>query len=111
MVDRLETCRVYRATIPLSFLQISDLYTVPTRFYGSLNEKNRMLDLFPNLCIYSIIRYMANTHLLKISYSGKFLMGVIFKFQKSLKIQVTFKGAFSLNHCTVSVCSLVMGLC
>ena len=37
MIDRLETWRVYRATIPLSFLQISNLYTVPTRFYESLN--------------------------------------------------------------------------
>ena len=37
MIERLETCRVYRATIPLSFLQISDLCTVPTRFYESLN--------------------------------------------------------------------------
>ena len=111
MIDRLETCRVYRATIPLSFLQIIDPYTVPTRFYESLNEKNRMCKLFPNPCMYSIIRCMANTHLLRISYSGKFLMGVIFKFQKSLKSQVIFKGAFSLSHCTVSVCSLVMGLC
>ena len=29
MVDRLVTSRDYRATIPLSFLQISVLYTVP----------------------------------------------------------------------------------
>ena len=39
MINRLETFRVYRATSPLSFLQISDLCTVPTRFYESLNEK------------------------------------------------------------------------
>ena len=39
MTDRHETCRVYRATIPLSLLQISDLYMVPTRFSESLNEK------------------------------------------------------------------------
>ena len=51
MTDRLETCRVYRATIPLSFLQISDLYTVPTRFYESLNEKNRMCELYKSGCI------------------------------------------------------------
>ena len=43
--DDRKTCRVYRATIPLSFLQISDLYTVPTRFYESLNEKNQMCEL------------------------------------------------------------------
>ena len=66
-VDILETCRVYRATIPLSFLQISDLCTVPTRFYESLNEKNQI----PNPVTYSynistIIRY-------KISYQGNFL--------------------------------------
>ena len=53
-MDILETSRVYRATISLSFLQISDLYSVPTRFYESLNEKNRMCELwhnarFPNL--------------------------------------------------------------
>ena len=32
-------------TIPLSFLQISDLCTVPTRFYESLNEQNQMCEL------------------------------------------------------------------
>ena len=48
MVDRLETCRVYRATIPLSFLQISDLYTVPTRFYESLMRK-----IMCELCTFS----------------------------------------------------------
>ena len=63
------------------------------------------------ICIYSIIRHMANTHLLRIPYSGKFLMEVIFKISKILKIQVTFKGAYSLNHCIIRVCSLVMGLC
>ena len=42
MTDRLETCRVYRATIPLSLLQISDLYIAPTRFYELLNEQNQM---------------------------------------------------------------------
>ena len=51
MVDRFETCRVYRATIPLSFLKISDLYTVPTRFYA-LNEKNQMCEL----CTFSQIQ-------------------------------------------------------
>ena len=45
MIDRLETCRVYRATIPLSFLQILDLYTVPTRFSESLKDKNWMCEL------------------------------------------------------------------
>ena len=38
MTDRLETCRIFRATIPLSLLQISDLHTVPTRFYASLKN-------------------------------------------------------------------------
>ena len=37
MLDRLETCRVYRAIITLSSLQISDMYTNTTRFYVSLN--------------------------------------------------------------------------
>ena len=44
MTDRLETCGVYRATIPLSLLQISDLCTVPTRFSESLNEKIRCVN-------------------------------------------------------------------
>ena len=52
MVDRLETCRVYSATIPLSFLQMSDLCTVPTRFSKCLNEKNQMFEL----CTFSQIR-------------------------------------------------------
>ena len=41
----IQTFRVYRATIPLSFLQILDLYTVSFKFYESLNEKNRMCEL------------------------------------------------------------------
>ena len=45
MMDILETFRMHRATIPLSFLQILDLYTVPTGFYESLNEENRMCEL------------------------------------------------------------------
>ena len=45
MMDTLETFRMHRATIPLSFLQILDLYTVPTGFYESLNEENRMCEL------------------------------------------------------------------
>ena len=51
MTDRLETCRVYRATIPLSLLQISDLYTVSTRLYDLLSDKNRMCEL----CMFSQI--------------------------------------------------------
>ena len=51
-MGRSETCRVYRATVPLSFLQISDLNIVATRFYESVNEKNWMCELhmyvFPN---------------------------------------------------------------
>ena len=46
-MDTLETFRVYRATIPLSFLHILDLYTVSSGFYESLNEENRMCELFP----------------------------------------------------------------
>ena len=62
MTDTLETCRVYRATIPLSFLQISDLYTVPTRFYESLNEKNRMCELRQIRSHISIIYIMIYIH-------------------------------------------------
>ena len=45
MIDTLDTFRVYRATISLSFLQILDLYTVSSGFYESLNEENRMCEL------------------------------------------------------------------
>ena len=41
MIDKFETCRSYRATIALSFLQILDLYIVPYRFYESLKEEIR----------------------------------------------------------------------
>ena len=51
-MDTLETFRVYRATIPLSFLQILNLYTVSSRFYESLNEENWMCEL----CTFSQIR-------------------------------------------------------
>ena len=52
MTDRLETCRVYRTTIPLWLLQLSDLYMVLTRFSESLNKKNWMCELC-NPVIYS----------------------------------------------------------
>ena len=48
----LETFRVYRATIPLSFLEILDLYTVSSGFYESLNEENQIYEL----CTFSQIR-------------------------------------------------------
>ena len=44
MVDGLETCRVYRATIPLSFLQISYLYTVEPVYYGHLGTSQKCPD-------------------------------------------------------------------
>ena len=40
MIDIPETCRVYTVTIPLSSMQISDLYAVPTGFYKLLNKQN-----------------------------------------------------------------------
>ena len=53
MIDILETCNVnvYRATLPLSHLQIAVLYNVPTRFYESLNDKIECVNnaCFPNL--------------------------------------------------------------
>ena len=55
MVDPIETCRDYRATIPLSSLKISKLCDFPSRFYESLNGKNRMCELctfFPNPVTY-----------------------------------------------------------
>ena len=51
-MDTLEAFRTYRGSIPLSFLQILDLYTVPIRFYVSLNEENRMCEL----CTFSQIQ-------------------------------------------------------
>ena len=52
MIDTLEPFRAYKTTIPLSFLQILDLYTVSSKFYESLNDKNRMCEL----CTFSQIR-------------------------------------------------------
>ena len=45
IIERSETCRVYRATIPLSSPLISDIYTVPARLYESSNGQNRMCEL------------------------------------------------------------------
>ena len=45
MPDQPETFWVCKVTIPLLILQILDLYVVPTRFYESLNEQNRMCEL------------------------------------------------------------------
>ena len=52
MIDSIETCRDYRATIPLSTQKISKLRDFPSRFYESLNGKNRMREL----CTFSQIR-------------------------------------------------------
>ena len=52
MVDAIDTCRDYRATIPLSSLKISKLYDFSSRFYESLNGKNWMCEL----CTFSQIR-------------------------------------------------------
>ena len=38
MSDQPETCRVCKVTIPSLFLQILDLFTVPAKFYESLND-------------------------------------------------------------------------
>ena len=52
MIDSIETCRDYRATIPLSTLKISKLCDFLSRFYESLNGKNQMCEL----CTFSQIR-------------------------------------------------------
>ena len=51
MPDQPEICSACRVTIPLIFLQISDHFTVPTRFYEFLNEQNQMCELrtFPTI--------------------------------------------------------------
>ena len=58
MTDLLESYRDYKATIPLSLLQILVLYSVPYRIYESLNEENRMCEL----CTFSQIRSHITTH-------------------------------------------------
>ena len=45
MSDQPEIFTVCTVTIPLLILRILDLYVVPTRFYESLNEQNRMCEL------------------------------------------------------------------
>ena len=57
MTDRCETFRDCSTTIPLSFLKVSNLYTICCGFCGSPNEQNRMCEL---------------------PYSGKFSEGEIF---------------------------------
>ena len=67
MADLFETCRDYRVTIPLSFLKISELCDIPSRFYESLNGENRMCELgLGDITIYasrllhrSALRYIA----------------------------------------------------
>ena len=76
MVDRLETCRISRGSYHSSIIpENSDLYTVPTRFYGSLNEKIRMCEL----CTFSQIRSHNYTctgaETAPRSTSGRILMG------------------------------------
>ena len=50
--DRFVIFRSYGTTIPLLSLKISDLHTVPNKFYESLNVENRMCEL----CTFSQIR-------------------------------------------------------
>ena len=60
MMDRCETFTDCRTTIPLSFLKVSHLYTIPCSFYESPNEQNRMCEL----CTFSQIRSHLITTLL-----------------------------------------------
>ena len=57
MADRFDTCRIYRAIL---FLYHTEIYTVPTRFFESLNEQNWMCELctFPkygHICIATLL--------------------------------------------------------
>ena len=52
MTDRCEIFRNCRTTIPLSFLKLSTLCTIPYGFYASPNAQNRMCEL----CTFSQIR-------------------------------------------------------
>ena len=56
-----EICRDYRATIFLcvSFLKISELCDIPSRFYDSLNGKNQMCEL----CMFSQIQSHVCTYI------------------------------------------------
>ena len=65
MTDTFETFRDCRTTIPLSFLKVSNLYTIPCGFYGSPNEQNRMCEL----CTFSQIR--SHIKQFKISFGYK----------------------------------------
>ena len=51
-MDRCETFRDCRKTIPLSPLKVSHLYTIPYGFYGSSNDQNWMCEL----CTFSQIQ-------------------------------------------------------
>ena len=50
MLDRCETFRDCRPTIPLSFLKITALYTIHCGFYKSPNTQNRMWELY--MCLF-----------------------------------------------------------
>ena len=52
MMDRCETFTDCRTTIPLSFLKVSHLNTIPCGFYESPNEQNQICEL----CTFSQIR-------------------------------------------------------
>ena len=52
MTDTLETFQAYGTTIPLSFLQMLDLYTDSSGFYESLKAINWMCEL----CTFSQIQ-------------------------------------------------------
>ena len=52
MMDRCKTFTDCRTTIPLSFLKVSHLNTIPCGFYKSPHEQNRMCEL----CTFSQIR-------------------------------------------------------
>ena len=60
MADSFETCRDYRAIIPIAiFLELCD---ISSRFYESLNKKNQMCEL----CTFSQIR----SHTYMIMHAG-----------------------------------------
>ena len=75
---RLVICRSYGTTIPLLSLKISDLHTVPNRFYESLNVENHMCEL----CTFSQIRSHIMRHVNKyIIFSSVFEITEIVLFQ------------------------------
>ena len=77
-IDGCETFGNCRTTIPLTFLKVSNLYTIPCGFYGPPNEQNWMCEL----CMFSQIHKTLLVYM--IQFTHKYLSHIISDYSQTI---------------------------